>query len=91
MSRCTLIESVHPPLDIPANNFQDLPEILRQASSSVGAMIRLGKKFTTEGIEEIATLQPKTKGILDHGPRSTKGSTILVDKIGYKANEEDRW
>lgn len=65
MSRCLLIEFSNPPLDVSVTDFEHLPELLKQSSSAIGAVISLRKRFLESGISEIGNiLQPEVRKLL---------------------------
>ena len=53
MSRCLLLEFGLPCLDISLSEYVKLPDLLENASSNVGFLIGLGKKFVEQGIQEM--------------------------------------
>ena len=53
ISRCVLVEFKYPHIQCDIEHYAMTTEIMKQASSGVGAIISLGKAFTERGIKEI--------------------------------------
>ena len=81
MSRCLLLEFGLPCLDISLSRYSKLPDLLENASSNVGFIISLGKKFTEQGIQEMDEhILPQLRELAGHCllPRVLPSYAILV-------------
>lgn len=81
ISRNVLIEFGHPCLDISMVEFRSLPLLLKRASSAVGHIIRLGKLFVEQGVEDMeSTIKPELIHLLGHQaiPQVIPSYTILM-------------
>ena len=81
ISRNVLIEFGHPCLDLSMVEYAGLPPLLKRVSGAVGHIIRLGKRFVEQGIDEMeGVIKPELINLLGHQaiPRVIPSYAILM-------------
>lgn len=82
LSRCVLIEFVHPRIDSTISEFDQLHQLMENSSSAVGFLISLGKKFLINSTKDLdEKILPKLKSALEDAaviPRVYIGYAILI-------------
>lgn len=81
LSRCVLIEFVHPRIDSTISEFDKLHQLMESSSSAVGFLISLGKQFLINSTKDLdEQVLPKLKSALEDAviPRIYIGYGILI-------------
>ena len=76
-----MIEFSNPQLSVLLRDYTRLPELMKDATSSIGFSISLGEKFLQEGINNIdESIFPRLKEMLPKGvwPRVVPGYATLL-------------
>lgn len=81
LSRCVLIEFVHPRIDSTISEFDKLHQLIESSSSAVGFLISLGNEFLINSTKDLdEQVLPKLKSALEDAviPRIYIGYAILI-------------